>query len=324
MLIYTALLIGIALFPPALRGEEIDADSSPPLPLLVTARQGDSPTAIAKRYLNDASKAWMIVEYNGKAAYSGGDPVMVPVTPFQPGGLTPDGYQTVPVLAYSDIGTSSVQTQHVSRSAFNQQMHWLKAEGFMTITPKQLTEFLKFSGQIPRRSVLITFDTASLGLYQNGIPILRELGFTATVFVATNRVGDRDAMTWDQIRQLHENGFTIGCGGQSGRSLIHRAKGQSFISYFNRVESEMRLARQAIETYLNEPCLFLAYPQGDTSHLVAAMAAKLGFAAAFIRQAGDNPFFADRYGLHRYPINHGMSLEQFGQRLTTRIKADLN
>jgi peptidoglycan/xylan/chitin deacetylase (PgdA/CDA1 family) len=203
-------------------------------------------------------------------------------------------------------------------------MHWLKAEGFMTITPKQLTEFLKFSGQIPRRSVLITFDTASLSLYQTGIPILRELGFTATVFVATDGVGDKDAMTWDQIVRLHKDGFSIGCGGQSGRSLTGRAKGQAFKTYFKWVESEMRLARQAIETHLDEPCLFLAYPQGDTDHLVAAMAAKLGFAAAFIRQAGDNPFFADRYGIHRTPINHGISLEQFSQRLTTRITADLN
>ena len=324
ILIFAALLISAVLLPPTLHGEEINTDSSPPPPLLVMARQGDTPASIAQRYLNDGSKAWMIVEYNGIAAFSGGDPVMVPVAPFRPGGLTPDGYQTVPVLAYADIGESIGQTRQVSQSAFNHQMHWLKTEGFIAITPKQLTEFMRRSGQLPRRSVLITFDTASLNLFKIGIPILKELGFTATVFIASNGVGGKNAMTWDHIKQLHKDGFTIGCRGRSGRSLTRRTKGQSFESYFMSVESEMRLARQAIEMHMNEPCLFLAYPQGDTNSLVSAMAAKLGFAAAFIRRAGDNPFFADRYRIHRIPISRGINLERFGQRMATRITADLN
>jgi peptidoglycan/xylan/chitin deacetylase (PgdA/CDA1 family) len=324
ILIFAALLISAVLLPPTLHGEEVNTDSPPRPPLLVMARHGDTPASIAQRYLNDGSKAWMIVEYNGIAAFSGGDPVMVPVAPFRPGGLTPDGYQTVTVLAYDDIGESVGQTSQVSPSAFSHQMHWLKTEGFIAITPKQLTEFMERSVQLPRRSVVITFDRASLSLFEIGIPILKEMGFTATVFVATSDVDGKDAMTWDQIKQLHKGGFTIGCKGRSGRSLTRRTKGQRFETYFKSVESELRLARQAIETHLDEPCLFLAYPKGDTNSLVSAMAAKLGFAAAFIRRAGDNPFFADRYSIHRTPINRGMNLERFGQRMTTRITADLH
>ncbi|MCB2147168.1 MAG: polysaccharide deacetylase family protein [Deltaproteobacteria bacterium] len=324
ILICTALLIGSALLPPTIHGEETDADPPPSLPLLVKARRGDTPASIARRYLNDASKGWMIAEYNGMAAFSGGEPVLVPMAPFRPGGLTPDGYQTVPVLAYSDIGESSGQRRQVPRSAFDRQMRWLKTEGFVAITPSQLTDFMGFSGQLPRRSVLITFDTASLSLFEIGIPILKELGFTATVFAATNHVGDKKAMTWDQIKQLHRDGFTIGCRGRSGRSLTHRTKGQTFEDYFKSVEAELRLARQTIQTHLDAPCLFLAYPQGDADSLVSAVAAKLGFSAAFLLRPGDNPFFADRYGIHRTRIGRGMNMERFGQSLTTRIKADLN
>jgi peptidoglycan/xylan/chitin deacetylase (PgdA/CDA1 family) len=183
---------------------------------------------------------------------------------------------------------------------------------------------MAFSGQLPRRSVLITFDTVSRSLFEIGIPILKELGFTATVFVVTNDVGGKDAMTWSQIKQLRADGFTIGCQGRSGRSLTRRTTAQAFETYFKSVESELRVARQAIESHLDQPCLFLAYPQGDTNNLVSAMAAKLGFASAFILRTGDNPFFADRYRIHRTPINRGMNLKRFGQSLTTRITADLN
>lgn len=319
-----ALLMGTLLRPPTLYGGEMNTESPPPPLLMVIASQGDTPTSIARRYLNDASKAWMIAEYNSMAAFSGGEPVMVPLAPFRPGGLTPDGYQSVPVLAYADIGKPSGRSQQVSPSDFNNQMRWLKSQGFVTITPKQLADFMEFSGQLPQRSVLITFDTASRRLWEIGIPLLKKLGFTATVFVATDGVGVYGAMTWDQIKQLHKDGFTIGCRGQSGRSLTRRIKGEAFEPYFKSVESELRMARGTIETHLGAPCLYLAYPQGDTDSLLSAMAAKLGFAAAFIRRAGDNPFFADRFGIHRTPVNSGMNLKRFGASLTTRITADLN
>ena len=172
--------------------------------------------------------------------------------------------------------------------------------------------------------MLITFDTASQNLYMSGIPILQKLGFTATVFISTDAVGHKDAMTWDQIRQSHQDGYTIGCQGRSGRSLTRRTSGQPFKAYFESVATELRVARHTIETHLDEPCLFLAYPHGDTNSLVSAMTAKLGFAAAFVRRAGDNPFFADRYGIHRTPIDSRIDVEQFATLLTTRIPADLN
>jgi hypothetical protein len=106
--------------------------------------------------------------------------------------------------------------------------------------------------------------------------------------------------------------------------LTRRTNGQAFNTYFESVASELRLARHAIERQLDEPCLFLAYPHGDTNRLVSAMAAKLGFAAAFVRRRGENPFFGDRYGIHRTPIDSRIDVEQFATLLTTRIPADLN
>jgi peptidoglycan/xylan/chitin deacetylase (PgdA/CDA1 family) len=317
-------LVGASLLPPSLYAQATKNAAAPSLPLLVSARQGDTPASIARRYLDDASKGWMIKEYNDRGSFSGGEAILVPVAPFRPGGLNPDGYQTIPVLAYVDVGETSGHRQQVSRSAFSQQMRWLKTEGFSAITPTQLVNFMEFIGQLPRRSVLITFDTTSQRLYDVGIPILKAHGFTATVFLATNDVGSKGAMNWEQIRQLQAAGFTIACRGQNGRRLTRRTSGQSFNAYFKSVESELRLAREAIETQLGTPCQFLAYPGGRTNRLVSAMVAKIGFSAAFSRQPGDNPFFTDRFGIHRTVIDSQTSPAQFGQKLTTLIKADLN
>jgi hypothetical protein len=63
------LLPGSGLFPPALQGEDNGAGPPAPLPLLVRARQGDTPASIARHYLNDASRGWMIDEYNEKGTF---------------------------------------------------------------------------------------------------------------------------------------------------------------------------------------------------------------------------------------------------------------
>lgn len=318
------LLLGTGLFTPTVHGEDAGAGPSPPLPLLVRASQGDTPASIARRYLNDASRGWMIEEYNDRGTLSGGEAILVPMVPFRTGGLTPAGYQTVPVLAYLDIGETSQHRRQVSRPAFKQQMDRLKTEGFEAITPTQLVDFMEFSGQLPRRSVLITFDTVSGSVHDIAIPILKAHGFTATVFVATDRVGGKGAMSWEQIRQLHADGVTIACRGRSGRSLTRQASGQAFDAYFKSTESELRLSRKAIETHLDTPCLFIAYPRGSTSSLISAMVAKIGFSAAFTLQPGHNPFFGDRFAVHRALIDSRTGPDQFNALLSTLIRADLN
>lgn len=324
ILFISALLILTTLVPPAIHGEETNSGPTGPHPLLVRTRRGDTPETLAQSYLKDVSKGWMIREYNDIQAISGGEAVVVPRAPFRLGGLSPDGYQIVPVLVYTDMNDATGQKDRLSRSAFKDQMHWVKTRGFTTITPSQLVDFMAFSGQIPRQSVLITADTDSIAFYDQAAPVLKALGFTATVFVAAEQVGGQGAMTWNQLKQLRNAGFSIGCRGRYGRSLTRRKKGQSFETNFKWIESDLRQAKKEIETQLGEPCLFLAYPQGRTNNLISAMAANIGFSAAFSLSPGGTSFFANRFGIHRTPIDIQMNQDRFGNLLTTTIAADLN
>ena len=66
---------------------------------------------------------------------------------------------------------------------------------------------------IPDRLVVLTFDDASKSHYSVARPLLKKYGFGATFFVTegfdfpTNK---RDYMTWEEIAQLHKDGFEIG------------------------------------------------------------------------------------------------------------------
>src|SRR5438874_8143863 len=66
---------------------------------------------------------------------------------------------------------------------------------------------------VPDKLVVLTFDDASKSHATVAAPLLKKYGFGATFFVTegfdfpTNK---RDYMTWEQIAQLHKDGFEIG------------------------------------------------------------------------------------------------------------------
>jgi peptidoglycan/xylan/chitin deacetylase (PgdA/CDA1 family) len=66
---------------------------------------------------------------------------------------------------------------------------------------------------IPDKLVVLTFDDSARSHYTNVRPILKRYGFGATFFITegfdfpTNKT---DYMTWDEIAELHRDGFEIG------------------------------------------------------------------------------------------------------------------
>lgn len=66
---------------------------------------------------------------------------------------------------------------------------------------------------IPDRLVVLTFDDASRSHYTVARQILKDYGFGATFFVTEGwdfRTNKTDYLTWEQIRELHDDGFEIG------------------------------------------------------------------------------------------------------------------
>ena len=96
------------------------------------------------------------------------------------------------------------------------QMKYLRSAGYSTIDLDVAVQSLA-SGEIPAKSVVITFDDGYRDFYTHACPILREHGFSATLFLATAWIGDQRVqlngngyLTWAEIRELHANGISIG------------------------------------------------------------------------------------------------------------------
>jgi len=72
------------------------------------------------------------------------------------------------VLTYYEIATTPKYNDDVSTANFNQQMQWLKNNGYTAIS----NEDLYILTSLPLKSVVITFDYSYIGNYINARPIL--------------------------------------------------------------------------------------------------------------------------------------------------------
>ncbi len=276
----------------------------------------DTLSSIAERYLGDSSKAWVISSFNQIDAVTQEHELVIPRKPFNLGGLKSNGYQTLPVLAYHSFSKSPAGKMSVTQTAFEKQMRYLKENDFHVITLDQLMDFLEFKDQIPERSVVITIDNGWLSTHEIAFPILKRYGFPATLFIYTDFIGGKKALTWKQIKILAENGFDIQNQTQTYRNLTKKKKGENLAEYIQAIEREITNSQDIIQNKVNKTCTYLAYPYGETNSLVVALLKKHGYRGGFTVRRGSNPFFIDNYAINRSMILAKDDMETFKKQLT--------
>src|SRR4029434_2143210 len=98
----------------------------------------------------------------------------------------------------------------LAAKSFEEQMRYLKAQGYRVISLRDFVEFGRLGRQLPRRSVVLTFDDGSKACKTYANALLKERGFTATLFVYTDYVGaGRSSLSWAELRELAAEGFDV-------------------------------------------------------------------------------------------------------------------
>jgi peptidoglycan/xylan/chitin deacetylase (PgdA/CDA1 family) len=279
--------------------------------IVVIAKNGDTAASLATRYLNDASKDWMIEDYNGVAPISPGQQVVIPKRYWNLSGVSADGYQLVPVLCYHNLAPQSKGRMILAAKVFEEQMRYLKKQGYRVVNLKEFLEFVSLKRQLPRRSVLLTFDDGYRSFSQYALPVLKELGFTATLFVYTDYVGaGSNAFTWADLKKLQQDGFDVQAHSKSHGDMV-RASGEPANEYDKRLEAELSQPRALFQKNLGFAPEILAYPYGRQDDAVVRRTKERGYAAAFTVRRQGSPSFVDPLRIHRSQIYPEMSMDDF-------------
>jgi len=292
--------------------------------VVVRAGFADTPASLARQYLGDAALAGIVTEFNGTAAVSPGQQLVIPLRS-DLGGLRKDGYQTVPVLVYHGFSRKkSGKRMIVAEKDFAEQMQYLHDEGFAVVSLAALFDFMEFKKPLPAKAVVLTVDDGWCSLYEIAYPILKRYGYPMTAFLYTDLIGHEKCLNWQQLREMAENGLDIQSHTMSHRDLSRMRKGESFRRYFQDIQNEIAGAERLIEENLGRRCEILAYPYGAYNEILVAYLRKRGYRGAVTVNRGSVPFFADRYRVNRSAVYGGYSIEQFAKNLSTFTRQALN
>jgi peptidoglycan/xylan/chitin deacetylase (PgdA/CDA1 family) len=285
--------------------------------IIYQLQEETTPVALAERFLKDPRRDWVIEEANPGATFQKGKTVIIPLKDDNRAGLFHEGYQVVPILCYHRFGATCRSALCVSETAFRAQLDYLKDNGYRTISLGELYEFITYKRAVPLRSVVITIDDGYRSIYDIAFPLLKEYGFTATMFVYTDFIGATSlATTWDQLREMKAAGFEIESHSVSHSDLTLKRKGETDAAYRQRITMELTRSKAIIDRELDQDTRFMAYPYSKYNRWVLAQTDAAGYRLGLTVERGANPFFIDAMVLKRSQVLKE-DLDYFSSRITT-------
>ncbi|WP_282205571.1 polysaccharide deacetylase family protein [Kitasatospora fiedleri] len=111
------------------------------------------------------------------------------------------------VLTYHDISPTNRSEYVVTPERFDQQLTALEAAGYRTLTTDEFVDYLK-GGPAPPRSVYITFDDGTNGLWVYGDRILAKHHMHAASYLITGKVDHNRPyyLSWAEVSRMAASG----------------------------------------------------------------------------------------------------------------------
>lgn len=207
-------------------------------------------------------------------------------------------YHEIELPGRQAIQTDAGYLRYVVKLAdFREQISWLKQQQIKGVSVEQATA-AKFA-----EGVVITFDDGCETDLITAAPILQDAGFGATFYITLGFLGRPGYMTPDQLRQLSNQGFDIGCHSWTHPYLSDLSRHQ--------LQHEIGAAKIELEQLIGRPVHHFSCPGGRWSSLAAEVAKEAGYRTVASSRIGVNGASTDRFNLARIVIMRNTSLAQF-------------
>jgi peptidoglycan/xylan/chitin deacetylase (PgdA/CDA1 family) len=217
----------------------------------------------------------------------------------------------VPILMYHYVSEppEGADKYRISLSVhpetFRQQMQYLADNGYSPVTLSDLSLAIVNKHELPPKPIVITLDDGYRDNYENAFPVMRELGFTATIFVATDFVdrGDPNHLTWDMIKEMDAAGIRFEPHSKTHPDLTEHDR--DFILY------QIKGSGETLEAHLGYRSRYFAYPSGRYNDEAIQVLSDLDYWGAVTTQDGVWHGFDDRYVWTRVRVINSLSLANF-------------
>ncbi len=169
----------------------------------------------------------------------------------------------IPILMYHSI-SEDAETGHpyywinTSPARFAEHMKFLHDNNYNVVSLSKAIELIRGQGStttgVPQggeqKYVVLTFDDGYRDFHAHAFPVLRQYGYTATVFLPTTYIDgkrpglrNKEHLGWDEVRELYRAGISFG-----SHTVTHP---QLYGLQWDRIESELSQSKAVIESQLS-------------------------------------------------------------------------
>lgn len=186
----------------------------------------------------------------------------------------------------------------VSPELFEEQLSYLKSHSYQTVSLDDLLECQRQGLSLPQKSFALTFDDGFKDFLTLAYPALKRCGFTATIFLITNKVNEsyqnKQFLSWEEICALKKEGFSFGAHTCSHPLLTSLS--------LEEARYEIEESKRIIEEKINSPVRFFSYPYGEFNSDIENLVRKAKFTGALVTPHGPGiescPFSLKRVGVN--------------------------
>lgn len=220
------------------------------------------------------------------------------------------------ILLYHRVSTDA-DPLALSPHRFRRQMEHLAAEGFRAIDAVSALDMLH-SGQIDPTLVAITFDDGFKDIENSALEVLAELGFSASVFVATSMIAgkarypwlktDVAMLDWDDVRRLDAAGVLRFEPHSVTHPRLTRLSDED-------CRREIIGSKVALEEQIERETSTFCYPGGFFGARERRLVAEAGFRYGITCEPGLNTAATDPYAIRRIQVDGTDSLRDFAAKM---------
>jgi Predicted xylanase/chitin deacetylase len=196
----------------------------------------------------------------------------------------------LPILIYHDIGNMDTSVPSVESDlyslapdTFEGHLQSIVRRQVSTLTMEDLIR-TGDNGTSRKTGICLTFDDGYLSNYDTVCPLLTQYGLKGSFFITTGQVGWPQRVTWGQLREMSDAGFSI-----QSHSRTH-----SCLSSYepDKLREELRQSKNDLEQHLGRLVIAFAPPYGDWSQHAASIANTCGYQIICTSRPGfnDSPF----------------------------------
>src|SRR5712664_291884 len=208
----------------------------------------------------------------------------------------------------------------ITPAVFEAQMTELKDRGITVISLQDLLAWKRGEKNIPPRCAVITFDDGWKSQYEVAWPIMKKFGYTFTMFIYTEGVagaslGGGQAITWEQLADMRDNGIDIEAHSATHQDLreVHTImvmepggkrtkKKLTGPEYEQWIQNEVVGCKQLLEQRLGIKINCFAVPFGSYNERVKEIARNAGYEAMFTVYGQPIRYTSPMDALGRYAI----------------------